>query len=131
MNLGHFLFEYNHLRKQGGLNYETPFDKLQKVTELLSQYNGAPLSLSKFQFFTNFACPPKLPMLISFPSVGTSFPYFALFSEFDIAKCQYGKENNWQKKQANSKAETFAKITGYINIYNGIDYNVDYGDEKQ
>lgn len=36
MNLGNFLFEFNHLRKHGGLNYETPFDKLQKVTELLS-----------------------------------------------------------------------------------------------
>ena len=36
MNLGNFLFEYNHLRKHGELNYETPFDKLQKVTELLS-----------------------------------------------------------------------------------------------
>jgi hypothetical protein len=36
MNLGNFLFEYNHLRKHGNLNYETPFDKLQKVTELLS-----------------------------------------------------------------------------------------------
>ena len=36
MNLGNFLFEYNHLRKHGGLNYETPFDKLEKVTELLS-----------------------------------------------------------------------------------------------
>ena len=36
MNLGNFLFEYNHLRKHGGLSYETPFDKLQKVTELLS-----------------------------------------------------------------------------------------------
>jgi len=35
MNLGNFLFEYNHLRRHGGLNYETPFDKLQKVTELL------------------------------------------------------------------------------------------------
>ncbi len=35
MNLGNFLFEYNHLRLHGGLNYETPFDKLQKVTELL------------------------------------------------------------------------------------------------
>jgi transposase InsO family protein len=39
MNLGNFLFEYNHLRRHGGLNYETPFDKLQKVTELLSYYN--------------------------------------------------------------------------------------------
>ena len=36
MNLGNYLFEYNHLRRHGGLNYETPFDKLQKVTELLS-----------------------------------------------------------------------------------------------
>jgi len=36
LNLGNFLFEYNHLRKHGGLNYETPFDKLKKVTELLS-----------------------------------------------------------------------------------------------
>ncbi|MBI5373809.1 MAG: transposase family protein [Candidatus Schekmanbacteria bacterium] len=36
MNLGNFLFEYNHLRKHGGVNYETPFDKLQKVTKLLS-----------------------------------------------------------------------------------------------
>ena len=40
MNLGNFLFEFNHLRKHGGLNYETPFDKLQKVTELVSQHNG-------------------------------------------------------------------------------------------
>jgi len=36
MNLGNFLFEYNHLRRHGGLEYLTPFDKLQKVTELLS-----------------------------------------------------------------------------------------------
>ncbi len=36
LNLGNFLFEYNHLRRHGCLNYETPFDKLQKVTELLS-----------------------------------------------------------------------------------------------
>ncbi len=36
LNLGNFLFEYNHLRKHGGLNYETPFDKLQRVTELVS-----------------------------------------------------------------------------------------------
>ena len=34
-NLGNFLFEYNHLRRHGGLNYQTPFDKLEKVTELL------------------------------------------------------------------------------------------------
>jgi len=36
LNLGNYLFEYNHLRRHGGLNYQTPFDKLQKVTELLS-----------------------------------------------------------------------------------------------
>ena len=36
LNLGNFLFEYNHLRRHGGLDYITPFDKLQKVTELLS-----------------------------------------------------------------------------------------------
>jgi len=34
--LGSFLFEYNHLRRHGGLEYITPFDKLEKVTELLS-----------------------------------------------------------------------------------------------
>lgn len=36
LNLGNFLFEFNHLRRHGGLNYMTPFDKLEKVTELLS-----------------------------------------------------------------------------------------------
>lgn len=36
LNLGNFLFEFNHLRRHGGLNYETPFDKLKRVTELLS-----------------------------------------------------------------------------------------------
>jgi transposase InsO family protein len=36
LNLGNYLFEYNHLRRHGGLNYLTPFDKLEKVTELLS-----------------------------------------------------------------------------------------------
>lgn len=35
-NLGNFLFEFNHLRRHGGLNYITPFDKLEKVTELVS-----------------------------------------------------------------------------------------------
>jgi len=34
--LGGFLFEYNHLRRHGGLHYMTPFDKLLKVTELVS-----------------------------------------------------------------------------------------------
>jgi IS30 family transposase len=36
LNLGNFLFEYNHLRRHGGLNYISPFDKLEKVTKLLS-----------------------------------------------------------------------------------------------
>jgi hypothetical protein len=36
LNLGNFLFEFNHLRRHGGLQYMTPFDKLEKVTELLS-----------------------------------------------------------------------------------------------
>jgi Integrase core domain. len=36
INLGNFLFDFNHLQRHGGLNYETPFDKLQKVTKLLS-----------------------------------------------------------------------------------------------
>ena len=35
-HLGNYLFEYNHLRKHGGLNYQSPFDKLKMVTELLS-----------------------------------------------------------------------------------------------
>jgi hypothetical protein len=36
--MGSYLFEYNHLRRHGGLNYETPFDKLQKsyrISELV------------------------------------------------------------------------------------------------
>jgi transposase InsO family protein len=36
LNLGNFLFEYNHLRRHGGLDYKTPSDKLKCVTELLS-----------------------------------------------------------------------------------------------
>lgn len=36
--LGVFLFEYNHLRRHGGLNYLTPFDKLLSVTEKLPNY---------------------------------------------------------------------------------------------
>ena len=28
--------EYNHLRRHGGINYITPFDKLQRVSKLLS-----------------------------------------------------------------------------------------------
>ena len=38
MNLGNYLFEYNHLRRHGGLNYLTPFDKLLNVTEKLPNY---------------------------------------------------------------------------------------------
>jgi hypothetical protein len=34
--LGSFLFEYDHLRRHGGLDYITPFDKLVKLTELVS-----------------------------------------------------------------------------------------------
>jgi len=36
LNLGNFLFDFNHLRRHGGLTYTTPFDKLVSVTELLS-----------------------------------------------------------------------------------------------
>jgi len=39
LNLGNFLFKYNHLQTHGGLSYKTPFDKLKCVTGLLSQYN--------------------------------------------------------------------------------------------
>ena len=41
LNLGNFLFDYNHLRRHGGLNYETPFDKLHKFTALVSEYNAS------------------------------------------------------------------------------------------
>lgn len=34
-NLGNYLFEFNHLRRHGGLEYLTPFDKLEKVTDLV------------------------------------------------------------------------------------------------
>jgi hypothetical protein len=34
--MGGFLFEYNHLGRHGGIHYLTPFDKLLKVTELVS-----------------------------------------------------------------------------------------------
>jgi len=34
--LGGFLYDYNHLRRHGGLKYITPFDKLKNVSELLS-----------------------------------------------------------------------------------------------
>lgn len=35
-NLGNFLLEYNHQRRHGGLKYQTPFEKLKSVTELLN-----------------------------------------------------------------------------------------------
>jgi len=47
-NLGSFLFEYNHLRKHGGLEYITPYEKLEKVTELLSKYNRPLVGLKKY-----------------------------------------------------------------------------------
>ena len=34
--LGKFIFDYNHCRRHGGLKYLTPFEKLEKVTELLT-----------------------------------------------------------------------------------------------
>lgn len=34
--LGEYIFNYNHLRRHGGINYMTPFEKLEKVTELLT-----------------------------------------------------------------------------------------------
>jgi transposase InsO family protein len=33
--MGGFLFEYNHLRRHGGLTYMAPSDKLLRVTELV------------------------------------------------------------------------------------------------
>ena len=38
LNLGNFLYEFNHLRRHGGLNYDTPFDKLLNVTKRLPNY---------------------------------------------------------------------------------------------
>ena len=35
-NLGNFLFEYNHLKRQEGLAYITSYEKLEKVPELLN-----------------------------------------------------------------------------------------------
>jgi len=35
-NLGNFLFKYNYLRRHGGIDYFTPYEKLEKVTELLN-----------------------------------------------------------------------------------------------
>ena len=46
LNLGNFLFEYNHLRRHGGLNYETPFDKLQKSYRIIELVQTSPLFLS-------------------------------------------------------------------------------------
>jgi hypothetical protein len=37
--MGGFLFEYNHLRRHGGLNYMMPFDKLLKVIYFFIYYH--------------------------------------------------------------------------------------------
>ena len=34
--LGDYIYNYNHLRLHGGIGYITPFEKLEKVTELLT-----------------------------------------------------------------------------------------------
>lgn len=34
--LGGFIFNYNHSRRHGGIDYQTPFEKLEKVTKLLT-----------------------------------------------------------------------------------------------
>lgn len=34
--LGGFIFDYNHSRRHGGIEYLTPFEKLEKVTKLLT-----------------------------------------------------------------------------------------------
>ncbi len=34
--LGHYIFDYNHCRRHGGIQYQTPYEKLEKVTEILT-----------------------------------------------------------------------------------------------
>jgi hypothetical protein len=34
--LGAYIFDYNHCRRHGGIEYQTPYEKLEKVTELLT-----------------------------------------------------------------------------------------------
>ncbi|MCB9747818.1 MAG: transposase [Candidatus Omnitrophica bacterium] len=34
--LGQYIYDYNHRRVHGGIKYQTPFQKLEKVTELLT-----------------------------------------------------------------------------------------------
>lgn len=34
--LAHYMFDYNHCRRHGGLMYLTPYEKLEKVTEILT-----------------------------------------------------------------------------------------------
>lgn len=59
--MGSYLFEDNHLRRHGGLNYETPFDKLPKATELVNYYNR-PLFSKHWQknFFNDILAPMKM-----------------------------------------------------------------------
>ena len=38
LNLGNFLFGYNHLGRHGELSDETLFDKLKRVTEFVDSY---------------------------------------------------------------------------------------------
>jgi len=40
-NPGNFLFEYNHLKRHGGIDYQTPYEKLEKVAELLSYHRSS------------------------------------------------------------------------------------------
>ena len=34
--LGSYIFDYNHCRRHGGIGYQTPYEKLERVTELLT-----------------------------------------------------------------------------------------------
>ena len=34
--VGCYIYNYNHLRRHGGIDYQTPFEKLEKVTKLLT-----------------------------------------------------------------------------------------------
>ncbi|MDA2919616.1 hypothetical protein MYX76_09030 [Desulfobacterota bacterium AH_259_B03_O07] len=43
LNLANFLIEFNQTRRHGGLNYETPFDKLQKSDKITELVHASPL----------------------------------------------------------------------------------------